>query len=480
MSALFQQMSMENDHQNRYRNQFGEHHLKSIIRRFLSKHHQDSEDLIQRGLSSNDPLGVVANGSHRTIDVLNGVFAAARLPVEIAFTEAGLRARRSGTEYGIDKMSDGERAALLLVGSILVRPHGTLIAIDEPERHLNPSISGPLLAAAVRARPDLSYVIATHDLSVSASISNKTIIHVVDSFVVPQAGFEVRRYELVSVDDVESLQEDLHVSILGSRRSLLFVEGNDGGFDRALFSCIYPEHSVVGRGGWEAVANDVRSLRSNLRFHRFEISGLVDGDGRGAKECEKLSGDAVFVLPTPTVENLFFHPVVMSQMAKEAHAFRGGDSADQRMEAALNAALEHVERHADDIVDKRVVWRVNRMLSERKISAKDVRALANIEAIDIAKVVAIEEEAVRGIIGNRDANRQLWSMPLKNTGVPSAVCKALGYTNFAEYKAAVVRHLEAKSISGELILRALREVLPEIAPASQAPTPQTDAAMALT
>ena len=42
--------------------------------------------------------------------------------------------------YGAAELSDGERNALLISAEILTAKDGTLLIIDEPERHLHRSI----------------------------------------------------------------------------------------------------------------------------------------------------------------------------------------------------------------------------------------------------------------------------------------------------------------------------------------------------
>lgn len=77
----------------------------------------------------------------------------------------GLLVCRGDSKYQIDQMSDGERAAFFLAGAIITQDVDSTILIDEPERHLHPSISGPLVQAAIRTRTDLAFAFSTHDLN---------------------------------------------------------------------------------------------------------------------------------------------------------------------------------------------------------------------------------------------------------------------------------------------------------------------------
>jgi predicted ATPase len=71
--------------------------------------------------------------------------------------------KNDGTEFSAAQLSDGERKALQIAGSVLTAPPGTLFLIDEPERHLHRSIISPLLIQLFERRRDCGFIISTHD-----------------------------------------------------------------------------------------------------------------------------------------------------------------------------------------------------------------------------------------------------------------------------------------------------------------------------
>ena len=97
---------------------------------------------------------------------INMLLADANIPITISVeAEAKLTACKLGSApYGVDELSDGERNALLIAADTLTAKPGTLLIIDEPERHLHRSIVSPLLTQLFALRSDCAFIVATHEL----------------------------------------------------------------------------------------------------------------------------------------------------------------------------------------------------------------------------------------------------------------------------------------------------------------------------
>lgn len=457
------QLFQHNQHANRYRSAWGEQHLKSVVRRILNKQNQDNDDIVNIASSTGRPVSDIERENPRVISVINRIFSDSDLAVKIALKDGVLKASRDGdTFYGIDRLSDGERAALLIVGAVLVRPRGGVIAIDEPEKHLNPLISSALIARVIRARPDLSYVIASHDLSLIEATKPKEIIYVRNSEVLSSdVNHENRVFDVYVLPGSSDVPEDVRRSVLGSRKSLLFVEGNHS-TDQLLYKSIYERHSVVSRGGWEAVVQSVRSLDASPTFHWVSPAGLIDRDGREASEVGSLEAEKIFSLPVPSIENLYFHPSVVRIMADQIGFLYGGDTAT-RFLAASAAAKAALDAARKDVEARMVVWRLNRAISATKPSVKSVKSgLKKISGVDVEPIRASVEDDLKKMIDDDKPFRSVYRTPIKNTGIPSSVCKALGYPSFDEYRAAIISAVERRTPSGIKIRRILTDALPTI------------------
>ena len=149
----------------RFRSAWSEDHLKSVLRRLSNDENQYNSDIAHAVLSKeSDQLERFITRSGPLASV-NAIFRAGLLPVSFKMEDGQIKAVLRTKTYNIDRMSDGERASLLIAAAVVVRKRNTVLTIDEPEKHLNPAISGALVSACIRARPDLGYLFSSHDLS---------------------------------------------------------------------------------------------------------------------------------------------------------------------------------------------------------------------------------------------------------------------------------------------------------------------------
>jgi ABC-type cobalamin/Fe3+-siderophores transport system ATPase subunit len=464
LQQLHTQLSQHNAHASRFRSSWGEQHLKSVVRRILNKQNQDNDDIVTSIIETGRSPIAVGQERPRVITIINRIFSDSDLAIEISLHDGTLRASRDGAGYyGIDRLSDGERAALLVVGAILVRPPKSVIAIDEPEKHLNPLISSALIARAIRARPDLSYIIASHDLNLIEATNPKEIIYVRRSDVIASdAQNEHRTFDVEVLPGASDVPEDVRRSVLGARKPLLFVEGNHNS-DYALYKVVFDSFSLVPKGGWEAVTQSVKALENSTSYHWVKPHGLIDRDGRDASEISALQAEGIYSLPVPTVENIYIHPAVIRIMAERIFAMYGGKSPKERVSDADQAARSALKKAKSEIVSRVVVWKANRYLSSKKTSVKSIKAgqklISSLDLEPIRKDSSLEfDELLEDIRFLRPAYR----LPVKNTGVPNDVAKALGYPNFDVFRTAVITAVESRTADGLRLSRVLRDALPKI------------------
>ena len=127
---------------------------------------------------------------------------------------------------------------LFLASQVLCVPQNKTLIIDEPELHLHRTIMYHLWSELEKVRPDCLFIYITHDLDFVSS-------HIVSDiyWVKSYDGNGNWQIEKIESDDVPA---DLQAEILGSRKPILFVEGEKNSFDTQLYSAIYPNYYVIG------------------------------------------------------------------------------------------------------------------------------------------------------------------------------------------------------------------------------------------
>lgn len=442
---------------NRYKSFWPEEQFKSVLRRLQNAEVAHNQELMSQLNPTGDNSSILLQKSS-PINLLNTIFQAARMSVSFKFTDVGLTAVRDGAQYQVDRLSDGERAALFLAAAVVNRRSGGIVIIDEPERHLHPSISAPLIAAAVRCRPNLSFVFASHDLNLIETLQVDNFIYVRNSTLINETP-ERRTYDFRHVSSLEAISPDLKRDILGVRDKVMFVEGDTTSLDTPLYSNCFPGWKVAARGGHDKVQEAVRALNDNADLHWMEVVGIVDGDGRSQQEIDALKAAKIITLPVPTVENLFFLPEVVRKVIDTIVALEGGDAST--IYASAESAVEQiVARDQSEIINRRTTWLTNRKLSESKVSVQDVRNGANsIPEIDISDIRTTVEQELQDFLSDTPSLVKLKKLPIKNTGIPSSLAQAIGLP-IKRYKQIVLRQLEINTLAGQEMRAAILREMP--------------------
>lgn len=199
--------------------------------------------------------------------------------------------------YNSSEMSDGERVIFYLIGQCLAAPQNGIVVIDEPELHLHKSVQASLWAEIERLRSDCLFIYLTHDVDFAAAQEGAARIWL--------KSFDGQSWDWEAIRPDENLPDDLLLEVLGSRKPVVFVEGDNGSYDVSLYREILPNFLVVPRGSCSQVILSVKALKANAQLHHLSVFGIVDRDRRVPQEIAALEADSIFVLTVAEVENLF-------------------------------------------------------------------------------------------------------------------------------------------------------------------------------
>jgi Protein of unknown function (DUF4435)/AAA domain, putative AbiEii toxin, Type IV TA system len=218
----------------------------------------------------------------------------------------------SGQKYEAREMSDGERVTVYLMGQALCAPASAIIIIDEPEIHLHRAIQGLLWDKIEESRPDCTFIYITHDLDFAATRTGARKIWLKE--------YDGTDWTWEEIPEGPALPDALLFQVLGSRRPLLFVEGDETSYDSAIYTALYPKEMVVPRQSCEKVVEATKSMSTLASLHNLSVRGLVDRDRRGDAEVGALRGDGVLVADVAEVENLLCVPEALEAVAKKLSA----------------------------------------------------------------------------------------------------------------------------------------------------------------
>lgn len=370
------------------------------------------------------------------IKIINELLRLSNIPIEISVRESDqvVASKCGGTPYSIAELSDGERNALLIAANVLTVKNGTLVLIDEPERHLHRSIISPLLTLLFSKRHDCAFIVSTHDVMLPLdNPSARTLLIRGCTY----AGSSVNGWDADLVPPETEIDDDLKKDILGARRKLLFIEGTERSLDKPLYSLVFPTVSVVAKSSCCDVEYAVSSIRDSGDLHWLHAFGIVDNDQRTEADINRLKGKGIYALSVFSVESIYYHPCVQCLVAQR-HAVVTGDDASTRLANAKTAAIEaikpHVQRLSARAAEKALCEEVFRHLPRREEIA--VGKPINV-SIDVASAVTVEREQLQDALNAGNLAEIISQYPVRETPALDKIAKALGFQNCEQYEGAV-------------------------------------------
>ena len=445
--------SGDQQQQSRYRDDYAAQRASMTIYELIDAENVRAREITAFVDSGDMEAATEAATKEAPIIVINELLVQSNIPIVIRIREnERLMATKSGgPEYSAAELSDGERNVLLIAGNILTAPSGSLLVIDEPERHLHRSIISPLLKQLFERRSDCGFVVSTHDHDLPLQVPGARIL------LLRSCNFDghvVQSWEADEVSADMAIDDFLKRDLLGARRKILFVEGTEHSLDKPLYSLIFPMVSVIPRGGCREVEHAVKGARGGETFHWIRAFGIVDGDGYAPEQIEAKRNRGVYALPFYSVEAIYFHPQIMQQIAAR-QADVTGEDASVLITAALAAGVDAIRDQTERLSNKAVKKSVRKLLIEQIPNDDDLLAGQPVNLQNDAEVIlATRKGELDSAVSTGDWPTILTKCPVRESGSLAAIAKELGFPQKQDYEKAV-RHLLATDDSAIGFVRTL-------------------------
>lgn len=354
--------------------------------------------------------------------------------VSVEANDEIMATRNGSSPYSIAKLSDGERNAILIAANVLTVPAGTLLLIDEPERHLHRSIVSPLLSLLLKERPDCAFVVSTHEplLPVDNPRSKVLLTRACE-----YDGDRVTSYDVDLLEKTEAIDDELKRTILGERRKIVFVEGVEHSLDKPLYSLLFPNASVVAKSNCREVEYAVVGIKGTAELHWVKPFGLVDNDSSEQERIEDLMSKGVIPLNVYSVESIYYHPEVQKKAGEKLATVLGGDLEERLKKAnddAIKAIRDNAEHLSTRIAEKAARAQVFSLLPRKgEVAAGGKRTTE----IDFAKIAQDEALRLEALIKASDFVGVLQRYPVRESTALDAIAKALNFPSRNQYEAAV-------------------------------------------
>ena len=373
------------------------------------------------------------------------MLARGKLTVTLHKTTEPESARKAptGDSFGIEKMSDGERSAMIIAAHVITAESGTVFLIDEPERHLHRSIIQPFLSALFALRSgDCAFIISTHEIALPVATPEARVLMLRSC---QWSNDMTTAWDAELLEPNSELPPELKLAILGSRKKILFVEGQRGSLDVSLYSVLFPTLSVNPMGSCEEVQKAVLGVRGSQEIDDVEAFGLIDRDNRGDKDIERLAEKGIFALKVYSVEALYYCSDAIDAVARQQAASRGID-ANGLVESAKQQVIE--ELTDQELAERMAARRCERQIQELALlnipNWKSIRAnLAQPICVPIDPQVYLEElDYFNELVKGANIDQLIARYPLRDSRVFEIIATTLKCQNQEDYQRMVLVQIE--------------------------------------
>ena len=413
--------------------------------------------------------GEEITNSKTKLDILQEVWERLLPLKKLHITADDIRVSSIGIEsadYSASEMSDGERAVFYILGQVLSANEGSILIFDEPELHIHKSIISNLWDEIEKLRPDCSFLMITHDIEFAATrVAKKYVIR--NYYPDPNSAWDISE-----IPDSE-LDEQTITLILGSRKPILFVEGEKTSLDMETYRLCYPEWTVIPKGACKDVIQAVSSLRKlneDMPILNIRCVGIVDRDTRDSSQIQDLEEQGIKVLPCSEIENIFS----LSSVAHEVLKIEGfnGKELNIKKEKFKDRLLDYIKKElsSDDKLEKFVVKRIHRRIDNylKNIDLSNTQNSNEMKAKLTSEVLALTDskinewisemkDEIQGCINNQDIDRLLYVY--ENKGLLNETALILKSTRKPDFENWLMRQLKLPNSS---LLQAIKAVLPEL------------------
>ena len=346
-------------------------------------------------------------------------------------------------------MSDGERVALYLMAQCLCVPPDSIVIIDEPDSHLHKSLTSKLWSKIEEAQPNCLFIYITHDIDFAASR--------VGSRKIWLKGYDGSHWDWEEVSEAEDLPEEVFLEILGSRKNVLFVEGDKGSLDYKIYQAVYPDFLIIPCGGCDKVSESTKAMRDNSKLHHLKAFGIIDRDYKPKDEINKLKKSGIYPLEVAEVENLLCVPelleVVANRLSRDAKEVYQDVS-----DFVINKVADNLEDQASKRSAYEIEFKLNMFDAKAKGEANLTKALKSVvDKIDVKKIYRNNYNRYQKIIDDKDYNDAL--LYYNNKGLYKEIAKFFDFYKDG-YGKCIVRLLSTEH--KDAIVAGLKKYTPTI------------------
>lgn len=421
----------------------------------------NSQNIRARGISSavdegNIELAKELSSIQPPLEAINELLAISNISIIISLgNNDELLASKNGSDpYSVSELSDGERNALLICVDVLTAEPNRIIIIDEPEKHLHRSIISPLLSSLFQKRKDCVFVVSTHDIYLPIDHSEASILLLRSC---QWNGGEIKDWDADLISEAGDIPISVKRDILGSKRDILFIEGEYSSLDMQIYQLIYPNITIIPQGSCIQVEKAVEGINRAEALHWINAYGLIDSDDRTEDKIQEMHEKRIATLTCYSVEGLYYNIEIIKRIANRLSRLTG-EQEEVLYGNAISNIISDIELHKERLCSRLCEKQVRNIIMTQLPKHKEIKAKGIFELnIDLKEIQEKEEKYFDQLVEDANLNELISRYPVRETNVLSNITKGLKMTR--EQYEMTVRKLIIDDVETKTYFRTLLEPL---------------------
>lgn len=406
---------------------------------FINKQHEKStlatsdRDIlvIDKESKENDPILILNN-------LYNNVLPDITFKPNIS--ERLLEPQKKGIKYSITGLSDGERAVLYYVMLLQLAEENSYIVIDEPETYMHTSLAIKLWNTLLNYRSDCRFIFISHNIDFVQSLSGASIQWLKEYEYPNTFNFE-------EVKDLE-LPQDLILKIMGSKKDVLFIEGEShGSLDYQIYNALFGErYNIQPVGGHLNVKNYTKLFNSSMSMGNC-AKGIMDRDSWTEEEIVAFRKSGIEIPEVNEAEMFLLADEVLTAVIDKVY---GSDSA--KMSTFKQTFYDTFKREKERCIMIHMKNLIDHNMENQKLDKNKSLDQLKVNLKQIMENIPIEEEyqkldcTLTSYLKDKNYNGLLQLCNLKETMTKEVTGKTINrdYINIALYEIISNKNLQEK------------------------------------
>lgn len=319
---------------------------------------------------------------------------------------------KNGKQYNLNSMSDGEKVMVYYICHVLLAKENSFIIVDEPETFLNPANFNRLWDALESYREDCRFIYISHVVDFIVSRTAADLLWC-KSYNHPNK-WEIKA---ISNNEESSFSNELLPELLGSKKPILFCEGDKSSIDYLLYSNIFREEFIVHPvGGHLEVINNTKAYNKSIFAQGNIAYGIIDNDLMSEERIEAYEHHNVYTLPVNEIEMVLLIPEVI-----EYHLKQNFEEADveRKLQQFTDEFIDKCKEMKEVIINEKAKKEFDREMSQyRASSPREVSSLIEeakdwLDTNDLEERISIFSDKLDKSIKERSYMELLKLCPLK-------------------------------------------------------------------